>query len=470
VNLKPDGLGPGPFSRAASVMSVNLGGFTLIPAQPNWGIDPEAGLAWDRSTGPHRGRVYLVYTDAPAPGSADTNIFVLYSDDAGGTWTKPVRVNDDTETNSQFLPHLSVDQSDGTLGVTWYDARSSALNDSAQYLGSFSLDGGSTFTPNFVISPGTSNATRSPSLGRKADYGDYTGNAFANGRLIPAWADNSNRTGDNPDAATSFDVYAAVIQAPAQSGQPPAIRPGGVITASAFGGQSGVAPGTWIEIYGSNLADGERDWSLADFNGANSPVELAGVRVTVNGTPAAISHVGPRQVNAQVAAGIGLGPVAVVVSNHGISSDPEFVQASAVLPGLLAPVAFATGSRQYVVAFAGDGKTLVGVPDGFPGGRPASPGEAITLYGIGFGPVSPEWKPGTVAAGPSRLQNPLTVYLDTTLVDTSSAGTYAGLASGTVGLYQFNFVVPPVADGDHELSVTVAGVSAQKGLRLSTKN
>ncbi len=57
INAKPDGLGPGSFSTAAAVVPVNVGGFTPIPAQPNWGIDPEAGLAWDRSTSPHHGRV-----------------------------------------------------------------------------------------------------------------------------------------------------------------------------------------------------------------------------------------------------------------------------------------------------------------------------------------------------------------------------------------------------------------------------
>jgi hypothetical protein len=97
---------------------VNLGGFSYIPAQPNWGIDPEAGLASDTSTGLHRGRLYMVYTDAPSIGSTDTNIFVIYSDNQGATWSAPVRVNDDTGVNSQFLPHLSLDSTNGMLVVT----------------------------------------------------------------------------------------------------------------------------------------------------------------------------------------------------------------------------------------------------------------------------------------------------------------------------------------------------------------
>jgi hypothetical protein len=217
VNVDSDGLGPNPFSTFIPVANVNMGGFTYIPAQPNWGIDPEAGLAWDRTNGMHRGRVYLGYTNATAVGSTDTNIFVTFSDDLGAHWSTPVRVNDDAGTNSQFLPHISLDQSNGMVAMTWYDARNSSGNNTAQYFGAFSGDGGSTFGANFQISPGMSNQATSTSgltSGKKTDFGDYTGNAFLGGRLIPAWADNSNSTGDNPDGATQFEVYTAIVQAP----------------------------------------------------------------------------------------------------------------------------------------------------------------------------------------------------------------------------------------------------------------
>lgn len=215
VNVDADGLGPNPFADAIAVEAVNVGGFTAIPAQPHWGIDPEAGLAWDRTSGPHRGRVYLGYTDAPAIGSADTNVFVVHSDDLGATWSAPARVNDDAGANSQFLPHLSLDQSTGMLAMTWYDARNSPANDTAQYFGAFSVDGGATFGANVQLSVGTSDQANSVAALKKTDYGDYTGNAFVAGRLVPAWADNSNSTGDNPDGATNFDVYTAIVQAPA---------------------------------------------------------------------------------------------------------------------------------------------------------------------------------------------------------------------------------------------------------------
>ena len=161
-----------------------------------------------------------------------------------------------------------------------------------------------------------------------------------------------------------------------------------MITAGAYGGQSGIAAGAWVEIYGSSLASGTREWGAADFSGNNSPTQLDDVRVTVNGKAAPISYISSGQVNIQVPDDVGIGAVPVVVTNHGVSSDPVTVQASAILPGLLAPPAFLANGRQYVVAIAGDGD-FAGVPDGFPGGRPARPGEVVTLYGIGFGPVTP---------------------------------------------------------------------------------
>ena len=46
---------------------------------------------------------------------------------------------------------------------------------------------------------------------------------------------------------------------------------GGVVSLSAFGGFSSVAPGSWIEIHGSNLATHTRPWTSADFHGCPGP-------------------------------------------------------------------------------------------------------------------------------------------------------------------------------------------------------
>jgi hypothetical protein len=59
------------------------------------------------------------------------------------------------------------------------------------------------------VSAGTSNAA---DANCGIDYGDYGALDFAAGTMWPAWADNSNLTGDDPDGACShFDQYAAPI-------------------------------------------------------------------------------------------------------------------------------------------------------------------------------------------------------------------------------------------------------------------
>jgi hypothetical protein len=220
VNVDPDGLGPAGFGKRVSVVDTHVGGFDFIPAQPDRSVDSEPGLAWDRTGGPHNGRVYLVYTLEHPNESNNTDIYVRFSDDEGATWSSPVRVNDDNTTNSQFLPKISLDPTTGNLAVVWYDSRNDlgtggpgdtdgVPNDDAQFWGAFSTDGGLTFTKNIQISAGTSNSHDS---GNGIDYGDYTGLSFYGGIAHPAWSDNSNSTGNNPDGALhELDIYTAAV-------------------------------------------------------------------------------------------------------------------------------------------------------------------------------------------------------------------------------------------------------------------
>jgi hypothetical protein len=220
VNLDPDGLGPAEFGDSVFVVQTHVSGFDPIPAQPDRTVDDEPGLAWDRTGGPHDGRVYLVYNAVQAKGGNDLDVFVRFSDDNGATWSAGVRVNDDQTTNSQFLPKISLDPTTGNVAVVWYDARNDLgtggpgdtdgiPDDDAQFWGAFSTDGGLSFTPNFQISAGSSNAKDSGSL---FDYGDYIGLAFFGGVAHPAWADNSNSTGNNPDGALhQLDIYTAAV-------------------------------------------------------------------------------------------------------------------------------------------------------------------------------------------------------------------------------------------------------------------
>ena len=222
VSEDADGLGPGGFGGTVTVTDTHVGGFDFIPAQPDRSVDAEPGLAWDRSGGPHRGRVYLVYAHEHPNESDDTDIMLSYSDDQGVTWSAPLRVNDDRTVTSQFLPKISLDQTDGHVAIVWYDARNDlglggagdtdgVPNDDAQFWGAFS-DDGTTVSSNLQISAGTSNSHDSQN---SIDYGDYSGLSFFGGVAHPAWSDNSNSTGNNPDGQLhALDIYSASVTDP----------------------------------------------------------------------------------------------------------------------------------------------------------------------------------------------------------------------------------------------------------------
>lgn len=218
-----------------------------------------------------------------------------------------------------------------------------------------------------------------------------------------------------------------------------------VISASAFGALPAIAPGTWIEIYGSGLAPDTRTWTGGDFNGVKAPTSLDGVQVTINGEKAFVSYIGsgsPSQVNVQVPSDISPGTASVVVINNGLSTQPYTVKVNATEPGLLAPASFKIGGSQYAAAIFPDFSTYV-LPVGAIAGiasRPAKPSDLIVLYGIGFGAVAPSQPAGQVVG----TSNSLTATLQVSIGGVPAQVGYNGLSAGNVGLYQFNVTVPQV--------------------------
>jgi hypothetical protein len=221
--LGPTGFGPGSYAAHSHVAHSHVGGFDFIPAQPDRSIDAEANLAWDRSGGAHNGRVYLIWTQEPRNESDNTDIMLQHSDDNGATWSAAVKLNDDRTVNSQYNPAIALDQSSGDVAVAWYDTRNDLgtggsgdtdgiPNDDFQIWATYSTDGAATVALNLRISRGTSNASDANSF---FDTGDYTHAAFISGTFWPAWSDNSNSTGDNPDGTLhQFDLYTAKVSIP----------------------------------------------------------------------------------------------------------------------------------------------------------------------------------------------------------------------------------------------------------------
>jgi len=253
--------------------------------------------------------------------------------------------------------------------------------------------------------------------------------------------------------------------------QSPAVGAGGVVSASAFGEFSSVSPGSWIEIYGSNLGVGTQSWAGADFSGVNAPTSLGGTSVTIGGQAAFIDFISPGQVNVLVPSNVATGMQPITVTVGSLTGAPYNVAVNAVQPGLLAPASFKVGGIQYAVALFADGTYVL--PTGAMAGltsRPAQPGDEIVLYGIGFGPVTPNIPAGQLVGQANTLTSSFSISIGGVLV-TGPNVPYAGLAPGFTGLYQFNIVVPANAgSGAVPLTFTVGGVAGTQTLYLAVSD
>ncbi|MGC4072575.1 MAG: hypothetical protein QM760_08670 [Nibricoccus sp.] len=203
------------------------------------------------------------------------------------------------------------------------------------------------------------------------------------------------------------NVYVADVQnnvirlltpasAPVGNGAP-AVKAGGVVTASNFGASPSIGPGSWIEIYGTNLAASNREWTLADFRGTIAPVALDRTSVTIGGIAAFVRYVSPGQINVQVPSNVPTGTQQLVVTTASGISANYAVTVNASQPGLFAPSSFLISGRQYAGALFTDGAyalpagAVVGVTS-----RPAKPGDVLTFYGIGFGTTTPPYVAGDI--------------------------------------------------------------------------
>ena len=269
----------------------------------------------------------------------------------------------------------------------------------------------------------------------------YTGDGFiaSNAKLnFPSGVAVDSSTGKVYIADSSNNVIRMLT--------PGAPSVAGVQSAGQFGAFLSVAPGSWIEIYGSNLAIDSRQWTGGDFNGIAAPMSLDGTSVTVGGQAAYVGYIGEGQVNVQVPANVPSGQQPLIVKSAYGTSAAFNVTVNAAEPGLYAPSWAMVNGTQYLGAVFANTTTYVfppGAVSGFTSQR-AKAGDTITLYGVGFGSVS-----GDVSAGQIVQQlNTLTLPLQVFVGGTQANVTYQGLAPGFVGLYQFNVVVPAVTASD----------------------
>jgi uncharacterized protein (TIGR03437 family) len=228
--------------------------------------------------------------------------------------------------------------------------------------------------------------------------------------------------------------------------------------ANAEGENPAIAPNTWVEIKGVDLAPAgdSRIWQTSDFTGGELPMSLDGVSATVNGKSAYVYYISPAQVNILTPPDAMTGAVHVTVTAHGATSVPFTAQAQPTSPSF-----FIFNGGPYLAATDVNGN-LIGPSTLYPGyTTPAKPGETVVLYANGFGTTSVP-----VVSGAETQSGTLSPLPTVTVGGVKATVQFAGLSA--VGEFQFNVVLPSsLPDGDQTVVATYNGLSTQAGTLIT---
>jgi uncharacterized protein (TIGR03437 family) len=222
---------------------------------------------------------------------------------------------------------------------------------------------------------------------------------------------------------------------------------------SAADGTSGAASGGLISISGSNL-------STSPVASATTPLPtvLANSCVLVNGRPISLLMVSPSLINAQLDDSTAGAAIMTIRTPQNVSPNFNFnVLANA-------PAVFLNGQ-------AGDATNLPAIyraADGLlvTASNPVRRNDSLNIFAAGLGLTSP-----VVAAGTVSPSNPSATVVTQPTVTLNGVGlpvTFAGLASGQIGVYQISVNVPSsVALGlSVPLTITQGGQSQTVNVRV----
>jgi uncharacterized protein (TIGR03437 family) len=186
---------------------------------------------------------------------------------------------------------------------------------------------------------------------------------------------------------------------------------------------AGLAPGSIIQIYGTNLAA-----AAAGAGTLPLPTALGGTSVLIGGIAAPLYYVSPGQINAQIPFELAAGAAyQVEINAAGALSVPDVIELIPAAPGI---AAFASGE---IIAQHIDASLVTD-------SAPAQPGEYVVFYLAGMGATDVPVATGAVTPGQPLIHPQITPVL--TLNGAAIPFSFAGLTPGSVGLYQIDFQVP----------------------------
>ncbi len=215
----------------------------------------------------------------------------------------------------------------------------------------------------------------------------------------------------------------------AANDKPPVIFPNGVVSAVSFTPQAPVAPGAFVAIFGSRLAD------------ASLVIQGRLVR-TISATDSQINAILPYDLPVNTL-------VQVTVRSGTRYSNSEPVTVAVAQPAI------------FTVDQSGKGQGSIYAPGHLVNREnAATTGDVIVIYCSGLGVVDPPVRAGDPAplSPLSQIVHPKSL----TIAGVQAQVRFAGLSPGSIGLYQVNAVVPdgiPPSD-QAQVILTVAGQSS----------
>lgn len=198
--------GGASFGQQQAIATTSVAFDDAIPAMASRNALLYPACDTDRSGGANRGTLYCSWMDETA--SNGTDIFVSRSSDRGASWSAPVRVNNDSPgvRKDQFNQWLSVDPTNGSVNLSWNDARNDPADIKTDIYFSQSTDGGLSFGSNIKVTTAASDeSANNPCADAGNQYGDYEGIVASGGSAHPIWTDG------RLDCTLGEEIFTAVV-------------------------------------------------------------------------------------------------------------------------------------------------------------------------------------------------------------------------------------------------------------------
>lgn len=128
-------------------------GMESIVGEHSYIVNNEPSIVCDTSNGEFKNRIYISWTDAKyskysEPENSqyeDKDVFLIYSDDQGETWTEPILVTYRPNHKAQFGASMALDQKTGFLYLAYYDEQNYANEKLTDIILAVSKNGGLKF-------------------------------------------------------------------------------------------------------------------------------------------------------------------------------------------------------------------------------------------------------------------------------------------------------------------------------------